>query len=107
MYLIFIPNPTGPLSTVTSNSRHLSDLRHAYQSTLTEVEVGDRNIQELAEICCGLVQNKVQCKAAMLPRILIIGARGSGRQTQARHLCCRFNLVHGKAQNEINITAFS
>lgn len=65
-------------------------------SSTQEIDVGDRNIEELAKDCAILARTRRHCGAPSIFRVVLIGPRGSGSRTVARHLCQRFHLVHGK-----------
>ncbi|XP_046417488.1 adenylate kinase 8 [Neodiprion fabricii] len=74
--------------------KHLRGLQIAYSDSLIEVDVGDRSIEELAKDCAILAKMRKHCGAPSIFRVAIIGSRGSGSRTVARHLCQRFHLVH-------------
>nr|XP_033326200.1 adenylate kinase 8 [Megalopta genalis] len=74
--------------------KRLQGLREAYANVLIEVDVGIRNIDELAKDCVKLAKTKKHSGAPALFRIALIGSRGSGCTTLAKYLAERFNLVH-------------
>ncbi|XP_048507449.1 adenylate kinase 8 [Athalia rosae] len=74
--------------------KHLRGLRIAYSDCLIEVDVGDRNIKELAKDCAILAKRRKHCGAPSTFRVAVIGSRGSGSRSVARKLCERFQLVH-------------
>ncbi|XP_050460191.1 adenylate kinase 8 [Cataglyphis hispanica] len=60
----------------------------------SEVEVGVKTIQELGKECATLSKIKKHYGAPSLFRIALIGPRGSGHHSLAKHISERFNLVH-------------
>jgi ATPase subunit of ABC transporter with duplicated ATPase domains len=75
--------------------RNLLGLREAYQSTLIEVDICGRSIEDLAKSLSKVILQPMHSGAQTLPRVVIIGSRGSGMKTQAKLLSKRFKLIHG------------
>ncbi|XP_029678593.1 adenylate kinase 8 [Formica exsecta] len=59
-----------------------------------EIEAGVKTIQELGKDCAILTKIKKHHGAPSLFRIVLIGPRGSGHRSLAKHISERFNLVH-------------
>ncbi|XP_078044807.1 adenylate kinase 8 isoform X1 [Augochlora pura] len=74
--------------------KRLRGLREAYANVLIEVDVGIRNVEDLAKDCVKLTKTKKHSGAPALFRIALIGSRGSGCTTLAKYLAERFGLVH-------------
>ncbi|KAG5334543.1 KAD8 kinase, partial [Acromyrmex charruanus] len=80
-------------SSVEDKTREKS-LRDAYANILIEIEAGTKTIQELGRNCATLMKIKKHYGAPSLFRIVLIGPRGSGHRSLAKHVSERFNLVH-------------
>ncbi|XP_014483204.1 PREDICTED: adenylate kinase 8 [Dinoponera quadriceps] len=74
--------------------RTLRGLREAYADILIGVQAADKTIQELGIDCAKLTKIRKHCGAPSLFRIVLIGPRGSGCHSLAKHISERFNLVH-------------
>ncbi|KAL6260647.1 hypothetical protein P5V15_008166 [Pogonomyrmex californicus] len=74
--------------------RTLRDLREVYANFLIEVEAGTKTIQDLGKNCAELMKVKRHYGAPSLFRIVLIGPRGSGRRSLAKHISEKFNLVY-------------
>lgn len=57
--------------------------------------MNEKSLKEIVDDCMELVNIKQRCKAPVIPRICLVGPRGSGRKTQAKLLAKTFNLIHG------------
>ncbi|XP_025160179.1 adenylate kinase 8 [Harpegnathos saltator] len=74
--------------------RILRGLREAYADLLIEVQAGNRTIRELAMDCVQRTKIRKHYGAPSLFRIVLIGPRGSGCRSLAKHISAKFNLVH-------------
>ncbi|XP_018361716.1 PREDICTED: adenylate kinase 8 isoform X1 [Trachymyrmex cornetzi] len=74
--------------------RNLRGLRDAYANLLNEVEAGIKTIQELGKDCATIMKIRKHYGAPSLFRIVLIGPRGSGHRSLAKHVSESFNLVH-------------
>ncbi|PSN45144.1 hypothetical protein C0J52_03929, partial [Blattella germanica] len=72
---------------------HIGCLRRMFRHILKECEVGDQDASSLPETCLKMVQVLKHAGEAMLPRVALIGQRGSGKKTQAKLLHEKFGLV--------------
>lgn len=51
----------------------------------------------MTDECLQLIGIKRRYNAPIIPRVLILGPRGSGRKTQAKLLAKKFNLIYSKS----------
>ncbi|XP_032687883.1 adenylate kinase 8-like [Odontomachus brunneus] len=74
--------------------RTLRGLREAYANLLIEVQAANKTIQELAIDCAELTKIRKHYGAPSLFRVVLMGPRGSGCRSLAKHISATFNLVH-------------
>ncbi|XP_024947232.1 adenylate kinase 8 isoform X2 [Cephus cinctus] len=74
--------------------KRLRGLRDVYADLLIEVDGIDRNINDIGKICATLARIRKPVAAPCQFRVILIGANGSDRETLAKHVSERFNLVH-------------
>ncbi|XP_060535408.1 adenylate kinase 8 [Cylas formicarius] len=102
-HVLYIVSPSDPDITdllycnVASNwpefRRNLFGLRNLYQKTFNEVLVGSKPFDSVVEECVSVLKNRRPLKR-VVPRLIILGPRGSGRKTQAKMLADSMGLVH-------------
>lgn len=57
--------------------------------------MGGRTVQQLANDMCKILSIMPHRHAPMLPRVLLMGSRGSGVTTQAEKLVQKYGMIHG------------
>ncbi|KAG5875305.1 hypothetical protein JTB14_028455 [Gonioctena quinquepunctata] len=73
--------------------RIISDLRNIFKSSLREIHLEERQLLDVVPECIELFKIRKALKP-IVPRVVILGPRGSGRKTQANAIAETFNLVH-------------
>nr|XP_023027694.1 adenylate kinase 8 [Leptinotarsa decemlineata] len=73
--------------------RIISGLRDIFKSSLREVYLEHRQVLEVAASCVELLKIRKTLKP-IVPRVIIVGPRGSGRKTQAKLISSSLNIVH-------------
>ncbi|GLV31093.1 uncharacterized protein CBL_12166 [Carabus blaptoides fortunei] len=74
--------------------RTILGIKDAFKHNLKEIYMNKKTVEEIVGDCVELVNIKQRCKAPIIPRICLVGPRGSGRKTQAKLLAKTFNLIH-------------
>ncbi|XP_014240030.1 adenylate kinase 8-like [Cimex lectularius] len=70
-------------------------LRNIYTNQIREIPIRGRRLPDVAKACVMMTkQVKIRSAAPCLPRVVLIGPRGSYRRTIAKMLSERFNMVH-------------
>lgn len=64
---------------------------------LQEVQAANKTIQELAIDCADLTKIRKHYGAPSLFRVVLMGPRGSGCRSLAKHISATFDLVHGNS----------
>ncbi|KAL6417980.1 hypothetical protein ACFW04_012411 [Cataglyphis niger] len=88
--------PTHVIQIVSSNAENKTQqsILTVGSVSLTLLFFGVKTIQELGKECATLARIKKHYGAPSLFRIALIGPRGSGHHSLAKHISKRFNLVH-------------
>ncbi|KAJ9584034.1 hypothetical protein L9F63_021611, partial [Diploptera punctata] len=68
-------------------------LKRMFQHVIKDCRLKNGNMEQLCADCLKLVEVLKHNGEAMLPRVVIIGPRGSGKKTQASLIAKRFGLV--------------
>lgn len=97
--LLYELNIKKPSSSWVLHRQFLLSLRETYKRYLTEIIVDDKNTSEITEKCLYVLQFNKRYKAPIIPKVLLIGALGSGRRTQAKLLASKFGLIHIDFEN--------
>ncbi|KAF7272339.1 hypothetical protein GWI33_014888 [Rhynchophorus ferrugineus] len=73
--------------------RNLFGLKQLFHKSLHEIIAGNKDLPSLAKDCADVIKIHKHVKRVM-PRVVILGPRGSGRKTQAKLLTELLGLVH-------------
>jgi Adenylate kinase and related kinases len=76
--------------------QNIRALQRLFQHIFKECNVKDKTMEEISVDCFKLIQVLKHNGEAMLPRVALIGPRGSGKKTQAKLLRKRFGLIPSK-----------
>ncbi|XP_063241832.1 adenylate kinase 8-like [Bacillus rossius redtenbacheri] len=74
--------------------RHILPLREAYKHVIKEVDVSGMDMRQVCEHVALQVRLSAAASAPFVPRLALLGFRGSGRRSLARMLAQRFGVVH-------------